>query len=92
MNEKQLKDFLVVDRIEGLNKENKLLAYLYMAFTILFIDVHFFVTLLFEIDAILVFSIMIVMTIQTPWMPKVFWTSKVRHNMLTGMQDYIFFK
>ena len=33
-----------------------------MAFTILFIDVHFFVTLLFEIDAILVFSIMIVMT------------------------------
>lgn len=62
MNEKQLKEFLAVDSIEGLIKENKLLAVLYTAFTILFIDVHFFVTALFKVNSILVLSIMIVMT------------------------------
>ena len=63
MNEKQLKEFLAVDSIQGLIKENKLLTILYTVFTILFIDLHFFVTELFNVNAILVLSTMIVMTI-----------------------------
>lgn len=62
MNEKQLKEFLAVDSVDGLIKENKLLTILYVIFTILFVDVHFFVTELFKVNAILVFLIMIVMT------------------------------
>lgn len=62
MNEKQLKEFLAVDSVDGLIKENKLLTILYVIFTILFVDVHFFVTELFKVNAILVSLIMIVMT------------------------------
>lgn len=62
MNEKQLKEFLAIDSIQGLIKENKLLTILYTIFTILFIDLRFFVTELFKVNAILVFSIMILMT------------------------------
>jgi len=63
MNSIQLKAFVNVNSIEEMIKENRLWTYLYMTFTILFIDMHFFVTSLYKIKTTLVFSIMIIMTV-----------------------------
>ena len=63
MNEKQLKEFLGFNCSKDLIGENKLLTWLYAIFTILFLDVHIWVTSLYEINPGICFSIIIVLTL-----------------------------
>lgn len=63
MNESDLRKFLHYRGVTELLSECKLYIYLYLAFTILFVDIHFLVTLNLSKDNLIWFSIGIFLTL-----------------------------